>query len=204
MQRPCPFPPLGPACLQIPVTQDSTEKCHHLANNRFTTQLERSNLSAAYHYSWMRRQVNWVPLERGKKKKAGGGCRCVHWRLVNSLWATDAPIAHFSSNPNHWPNKTSWLQCWGQVCPLLLLRMQLWPRRPTGWCDKKLICPGEWETRAREGYRARRKKNVHERATKIKSSPATDPKCYGSVWVRNKKDKKNDDYDEHERKLQRL
>lgn len=64
MQCPCTFPALGLACLQIPVTQDSTEKCHHLPNNRFTTQLERPNLSAAYHYSLMQRQVNWVPLER--------------------------------------------------------------------------------------------------------------------------------------------
>lgn len=87
MQSPCPFPPLGLACLQIPVTQDRAEKCHHLPNNRFTTQLERPNLSAAYHYSWMQGQVNRVPGEMKKKVgRRGGGqmCERTHIWLVNS------------------------------------------------------------------------------------------------------------------------
>ncbi len=144
---PClhPFPPLGLTWLQIPVTQGSTEKCHHLANNRFTTQLGHPNLSAAYHYSWMRRQVNWVPLGRR------GECRCVslcaHCSLiVSALGATDASVAHFLSNPNHWPNETSWLQSRGQVCPLLLSVCSSDPlNRATnsGQHDKKL----QWKNR---------------------------------------------------------
>lgn len=86
----------------------------------FTTQLECPDLSAAYHYSWIQWQVNWVPLLRWAKRPGGRQVyiRVQRQSIVAALWALVSLKAHLSSKPNQWPNETLWLQSPGQVYPL--------------------------------------------------------------------------------------
>lgn len=103
------------------------------------------------------------------------------------------PMAHFLSNPNHWPNKTSWLQWRGQDYTLLRYVCNSDPLNQTsnsGRHDKKLICPGEWETQASEGYRAWQKmcrKELQQRLSPLQ------PQMQSAAAASETKEKKKDD-----------